>query len=113
ATGVVIKKFDTGVGGDNGMSAPMGLDTDRNGTLDYVYAGDRKGNLWKFDLTSDTVSTWNIAFTGQPLYTTRTGQAITGGLAFGRNPVDGRAFIFFGTGSFVTQADVNDATVQS
>jgi type IV pilus assembly protein PilY1 len=113
ATGAIIKKFDTGVGGDNGMSAPLGLDTDRNGTLDYVYAGDRKGNLWKFDVTGNTATTWNIAFTGQPLYTTRTGQAITGGLAFGRNPADGRAYIFFGTGSFVTQADVTDNTVQS
>ncbi|BCT94110.1 hypothetical protein LYSHEL_31370 [Lysobacter helvus] len=113
ATGAVIKKFDTGVGGDNGMSAPLGLDVDRSGTLDYIYAGDRKGNLWKFDVTGNTASSWNIAFTGQPLYTTRTGQAITGGLAFGRNPADGRGYIFFGTGSFVTQADVNDATVQS
>jgi hypothetical protein len=54
ATGAIIKKFDTGVGGDNGMSAPLGLDTDRSGTLDYVYAGDRKGNLWKFDVTGNT-----------------------------------------------------------
>src|SRR5207342_722142 len=39
-TGAVLKKLDTGVGGDNGLSEPRGRDVDGNGTVDVVYAGD-------------------------------------------------------------------------
>ena len=50
ATGELIKRIDTGVGNCNGLSSPIAIDIDANGTADYVYAGDLQGNLWKFDL---------------------------------------------------------------
>ena len=34
----------------NGLSSPTAIDADRDGKVDYVYAGDINGNLWKFDL---------------------------------------------------------------
>jgi len=113
ATGALIREIDTGVGGDNGLFAPRGRDLDGNGTVDVVYAGDLTGRLWKFDLTSDTASSWTLAFGGQPMFRTRDGQPVTGGLAVGRDPSDGRRWVFFGTGRFLSSDDVTDATVQS
>jgi len=69
----------TGVGNanDNGLAAPALVDLNGDGKTDVVYAGDNLGNLWKFDLTSDTDSEWKVAFsTGSmpsntPLFTAR------------------------------------------
>ena len=49
-----------GKGNGNGLSAPRILDLDGNGTADIVYAGDLKGNLWKFDLTATSDSNWGV-----------------------------------------------------
>jgi type IV pilus assembly protein PilY1 len=60
--GDVIKKIEAGIGPDNGLSSPIAVDVDFDGIVDFVYAGDLKGNLWKFDLTSDIVANWDVAF---------------------------------------------------
>jgi type IV pilus assembly protein PilY1 len=116
ATGAVIRKFDTGAGGDNGLSAPRGADTDGNGTLDYVYAGDLKGNVWKFDLHGNTATEWGIA-NDKAMFTAvdadGTAQPITAGLAIARDPATSRIWVFVGTGSFIASADVTDGDVQS
>ncbi len=49
-TGEVIKKLDTGAGGSNGLSTPSVVDVDNDNKVDYIYAGDLKGNMWKFDM---------------------------------------------------------------
>lgn len=48
----------------NGLSAPKPVDINSDGKTDVVYAGDLKGNLWKFDLTSSTPSVWSVATWG-------------------------------------------------
>ncbi|MFN4237038.1 MAG: pilus assembly protein [Vogesella sp.] len=45
-------------GGGNGLSDITPYDLDNNGTIDLVYAGDRLGNLWRFDLSAKTPSDW-------------------------------------------------------
>ena len=62
-TGAVIKKIDTGVAGNNGLSTPALVDINNDGKVDYAYAGDLLGNMWKFDLTSDDPDNWNVAYT--------------------------------------------------
>ncbi len=62
ATGELIKRIDTGVGNCNGMSSPIAIDIDANGTADYVYAGDLQGNLWKFDLFDTDAANWEVAY---------------------------------------------------
>jgi type IV pilus assembly protein PilY1 len=109
-TGTVLQQIDTGVTGDNALSDPRGWDNDGNGTVDYVYAGDLKGNLWKFDFTTGTGT---IAHSGQPMFTTATGQPISTGLALARDPATGKRWVFAGTGRFMTGTDVLDNTVQS
>jgi type IV pilus assembly protein PilY1 len=62
--GTVLKMIDTGVGGCNGLSSPTAVDVDQdqNYSVDYVYAGDLQGNLWKFDFTSSSFIDWDVAY---------------------------------------------------
>ena len=62
ATGELIKRIDTGVGNCNGLSSPIAIDIDSNGTADYVYAGDLQGNLWKFDFYDTDAANWEAAY---------------------------------------------------
>jgi type IV pilus assembly protein PilY1 len=55
----IVANSTTGQG--NGLSAPSILDIDGNGTADVVYAGDIKGNVWKFDLSHTTETNWGVA----------------------------------------------------
>lgn len=48
-TGLLIKKINTGNNTNNGLSTPAIIDVNDDGKVDYVYAGDLKGNMWKFD----------------------------------------------------------------
>lgn len=48
------KKMVAGVAA--GLSAPTPVDIDYDGKIDYVYAGDLKGNVWKFDVRSGVAS---------------------------------------------------------
>ncbi len=122
ATGNLIRKIDTGVAGDNGLATPGVFDSDNNGRIDTVYAGDLKGNVWKFDLSSTTPSIWNVAFTGLPMFkavdASNKAQPITSPISISRNtvPTDpnaGRTFIHFGTGSYFRTTDPNDTSAQT
>ncbi|HWT18965.1 MAG TPA: PilC/PilY family type IV pilus protein, partial [Variovorax sp.] len=48
-------------GTGNGLSAPQVVDRNGDGKVDYVYAGDLLGNLWKFDLSSGKSSDWKAS----------------------------------------------------
>jgi type IV pilus assembly protein PilY1 len=61
-TGDLLKRIDTGVTGCNGLSSPVLIDPDFDSRVDYIYAGDLQGNLWKFDLTSNDINDWGVAF---------------------------------------------------
>lgn len=61
-TGTLIRKIDTGAGGNNGLSTPALIDVDNDTRVDYVYAGDLQGNMWKFDLTDPDPQNWGVAF---------------------------------------------------
>lgn len=125
-TGALLSEIDTGVGSpvtddpnSNGLSAPVGWDADGNGTLDYVYAGDMLGNVWKFNLSSSTSTAWDAAGNRSLLFTaTYPGtpsqvQPITGGLTIALDPVTFKTWVLFGTGRFMTPGDVTSSNVQS
>jgi type IV pilus assembly protein PilY1 len=61
-TGALIKKFDTGVTGCNGLATPAVVDIDMDGKVDYAFAGDLKGNMWKFDLRGASVADWQFSY---------------------------------------------------
>lgn len=125
-TGALIKKIDTGAVGDNGLASPGVFDSDADGDIDYIYAGDLKGNVWKFDVTKSNDGLWDVAFktgtTPEPFFTaknaTDTVQPITAQITVTVNdvtgdPHNGKRFIHFGTGSYFRTADPNDLQIQS
>ena len=125
-TGALLSEIDTGVGSpvtddpnSNGLSAPVGWDADGNGTLDYVYAGDMLGNVWKFNLSSTTSTAWDagsnrtLLFTATYPGTPSQVQPITGGLTVALDPVTFKTWVLFGTGRFMTPGDVTSSNVQS
>lgn len=120
--GTVLKKIDTGAGDDNGLSTPAVVDDDGDGDVDWIYAGDLQGNVWKFDVRAPDPAGWRIAFGGQPLFIARDPegrrQPITAPLTVARDtapgdPNYGKRFIFFGTGSYLFTSDPTDRQVQS
>ena len=67
--------LSTGQAGSNGIAYTTPVDLDGDHITDYVYAGDLKGNVWRFDLTSTNPANWVVS--PGPLFTTLTGQPIT------------------------------------
>ena len=61
-TGGHIAKFDTKVTGCNGLATPAAVDVELDGYVDYVYAGDLKGNMWKFDLRGASTGDWTFGY---------------------------------------------------
>ena len=123
ATGALIQKIDTAVGGDNGMSSPS-VRLNAAGVAETVYAGDLKGNVWKFDISSTSPAAWRIptALGTGPLFVAKdsTGkvQPITAPIRFAVNTVAGDAnfgklFVHFGTGSDFQVTDPASTADQS
>lgn len=116
-TGTQLAKINTGATGSNGLSSPRAADLNGDGRVDYVYAGDLRGNVWKFDFTSNNPAAWNVAYSGAPLFVaTDSGgarQPITGGMALAREAAYGRVWITFGTGRLINIGDLTSNSVQS
>lgn len=89
----------------NGMMGMNWIDIDNNGTVDYVYGTDLKGNVWKFDLRSTDPNLWTSAFKSGavniPFYVARASNGavlpITTSPAFGF-PARGGVMVTFGGG---------------
>ena len=112
-TGAVIKEVATDNTTGNGLFAPTGIYAADGKTLVYAYAGDLQGNVWKFDLTSTSPSSWTSKKIFHAEKTAGTPQAITGGIASAIDPRTNKRWIFFGTGSYLTTADGNDSSTSS
>ena len=112
-TGALIKKIS--VTGGAGLSSPAGVDFGQDGILDYVYAGDMNGKLWRFDLTKDDPAQFSVAT--NPIFDAGVNQPITIRPAI--KPVtrfDGTSIgnlVVFGTGKLLTDADRSSTTTQS
>ncbi|MHB1398644.1 MAG: pilus assembly protein [Trichloromonadaceae bacterium] len=110
-TGKLLQTLDTGTGSavaPNGLSAPIPVDFDGDRITDAVYAGDLKGNLWKFDLGSSDPAEWKLALGGNPLFTARDSagrvQPVTARPEVGRHPQSG-VMVYFGTGKYFETGD--------
>jgi type IV pilus assembly protein PilY1 len=53
----------------NGIVEAGSLDVDLDHVIDYIYAGDLQGNVWRWDVTSSSPTTW-ISTTPFKLFTT-------------------------------------------
>lgn len=118
ATGTVKAKFDTGVGTDNGLATPGVFDANGDGLVDYIYAGDLKGNVWKFDVSSKTSSAWSRSKFFTAVDSSDIPQPITSQINVYVNYLRGdihagKRFLFFGTGAYFRKTDPDDKSVQT
>ena len=98
-------KVESGVGG---LSTPALLDIDFDGVVDIAYAGDRGGNMYRFDLRGEKPDNWMVTkiFTGSP------SKPITSAPAVSRRSAN-KYVVIFGTGSEIYQNDLVNKDIQS
>ncbi|HFB2814420.1 TPA: PilC family type IV pilus tip adhesin, partial [Neisseria gonorrhoeae] len=58
-SGSLIKKIEV-QGGKGGLSSPTLVDKDLDGIVDIAYAGDRGGNMYRFDLSDNDPNKWSV-----------------------------------------------------
>lgn len=116
-----VKTYDVGGAPNNGLSTPVLVDKDGDRIVDQVYAGDMKGNLWKFKFPSST-SQWDVAFktgsTPKPLFQAKDSsgnpQPITAPVEVGLAPSGATGLmVYFGTGQYFAVGDNTNITTQS
>ncbi|WP_172762833.1 PilC family type IV pilus tip adhesin, partial [Neisseria gonorrhoeae] len=101
--GTPIAKIEV-QGGKGGLSSPTLVDKDLDGTVDIAYAGDRGGNMYRFDLSSDKPSEWTVRTIFQGT------KPITSAPAVSR--LADKRVVIFGTGSDLSEQDVLDTEEQ-
>jgi type IV pilus assembly protein PilY1 len=129
--GTLLKKINTKQTSCNGLSSPSVIDINNDGRADYAYAGDLKGNLWKFDLTGDDPADWGVAYgtadSPKPLIQIP-GKPITSkpdvmrhceagvkveGTCTGDNKFLSGFMVIFGTGKYLDEIDRSSTDTQS
>ncbi|MBF1282207.1 MAG: pilus assembly protein PilC, partial [Neisseria sp.] len=93
--------------GKGGLSTPTLVDTDFDGIVDIAYAGDRYGNMFRFDLSGETPSKWSA----QMIFQGSGNQPITSAPAVSRRSKD-KYVVIFGTGSEIYQNELNNTNGQ-
>lgn len=119
ATGTVLRKIVADDGsanaelGYNGLGNITAVDTDGNGLVDTVYGGDLHGNVWKFNVSDDAETSWDVAYKdglnqNTPLFIARDSlgnrQPITGSFEIAVGPDTGY-MLYFGTGRYFVTGD--------
>lgn len=128
-TGALIKKISTETGANedptnqarpNGLATVAPVDLQDDGKVDYIYAGDLFGNMWKFNLSSSNTNQWKLDYRifgacEDMTCTPSKQQPITTRPTVIRHPNGLGQIVLFGTGKYleVEDAGVNDGGVQS
>ncbi|HGG9611335.1 TPA: PilC family type IV pilus tip adhesin, partial [Neisseria meningitidis] len=102
-TNNLIKKIEV-PGGKGGLSSPTLVDKDLDGIVDIAYAGDRGGNMYRFDLSSQDPKQWSARaiFKGD--------KPITSAPAISQ--LKDKRVVIFGTGSDLSEDDVLSTSEQ-
>ncbi|HFC0132181.1 TPA: pilus assembly/adherence protein PilC, partial [Neisseria gonorrhoeae] len=95
--GTPITKIDV-PGGKGGLSSPTLVDKDLDGIVDIAYAGDRGGNMYRFDLSDNDPNKWSVRTIFQGT------KPITSAPAVSR--LADKRVVIFGTGSDLSEDDV-------
>jgi len=128
-SGKLLRKLDTGMGTaedprgkqyPNGLSTPAVVDINGDAKVDYVFAGDLFGNLWKFDIRDDDHREWRIAhgtaadplplFSAHDPNDSTIAQPITSRPEITRGPRGVGMMVLFGSGKYL---ETTDATVDA
>ena len=128
-----IYELNTGYGTSNdptGQNRPDGIaevgsaDLDGDHVVDYLYAGDLFGNVWRFDVTDNLVSNWFVSQFGggsaTPLFSAKDGagnsQPITTritAIALPSSSGAPRLLLTFGTGKLLEVPDQTATSTQT
>ncbi|HGH6195290.1 TPA: PilC family type IV pilus tip adhesin, partial [Neisseria meningitidis] len=90
--------------GKGGLSSPTLVDKDLDGTVDIAYAGDRGGNMYRFDLSGDNPSSWTVRTIFQGTKPITSAPAIS--------QLKDKRVVIFGTGSDLSEDDVDNTDEQ-
>ncbi|MDO4777724.1 MAG: PilC/PilY family type IV pilus protein [Cardiobacteriaceae bacterium] len=105
--GKLIKKIPVG-GAEGALATPTLVDANLDGLVDFAYAGDQHGDLYRFDLRG-APGQWKVA----KLYDGRSSQPITAAPAVYKVDNKGEKYVVvFGTGSDIYDADRKDREQQ-
>jgi type IV pilus assembly protein PilY1 len=105
-------KIGTGTGSvttPNGLGEPFPADVNADGMVDFVYAGDQLGDLWKFDVRDATPASWTAATRRVKLFSAKDAannpQPITAKVEGTPHPTGQGYMIVFGTGKYLEPTD--------
>nr|MBG8994932.1 pilus assembly/adherence protein PilC [Neisseria meningitidis]MBG8996966.1 pilus assembly/adherence protein PilC [Neisseria meningitidis] len=103
SSGTLIKKIEV-PNSKGGLSSPTLVDKDLDGTVDIAYAGDRGGNMYRFDLSGNNPNSWTVRtiFEGN--------KPITSAPAISQ--LKDKRVVIFGTGSDLSEDDVLSTSEQ-
>ncbi|HHU0173820.1 TPA: PilC family type IV pilus tip adhesin, partial [Neisseria meningitidis] len=90
--------------GKGGLSSPTLVDKDLDGTVDIAYAGDRGGNMYRFDLSGQDPSQWTVRTIFQGTKPITSAPAIS--------QLKDKRVVIFGTGSDLSEEDVDKTDEQ-
>lgn len=112
----------------NGLASPNMIDTNADKVVDRIYAGDLEGNIWVFDVSSTTDTSWGVAYKSasapKPLFTAKnaagTVQPITSKPSVARHVSVANAtsnlpnlMVYFGTGQYIATGDTTSTATQT
>jgi type IV pilus assembly protein PilY1 len=109
SNGNVIADLATSVGSP---ATPSGLaqisafayDSNIDATVDYVYGGDLQGNVWRFDLSGATTSSWAVAQLATLVDGSSNPQPITTAPELAL--LHGHRMVYVGTGEYLGKSDI-------
>lgn len=91
--------------------------SDVDNTVDYVYGGDLYGNVWRFDLSGNSVTSWSVSKFTTLADAAGTPQPITAAPELAS--IAGVRMVFVGTGQYLGNSDIpgsvgaNSASIQT
>lgn len=119
----IVKTIPVGTAGTgNGLSTPTLVDSDGDRIIDRIYAGDLKGNVWRFDVDKTNYTQWDSEYksgsNAAPLFIAKNGsgntQPITSAIEVGLAPTGASGLmVYFGTGKYFETGDQSTVTVQT
>ena len=115
-------KLTAETGGSNGLGPVTAFDVDLDGVPDAIYAGDLKGNLWKFNVASTDQSKWSVGLGGSPLAiacsaspcSSSNRRPITSAPAVTWHPNDtSTTLVYFGSGQYLEKGDTQTSAIDA
>jgi type IV pilus assembly protein PilY1 len=125
--GRLLHKFDTQTGmtddprgqnQPNGITTLSAVDVNADSVIDYIYAPDLFGHVWKLDVKSHDTSDWGFAYgstaSPKPLFKTHRSadkpQSITTAIEVSMHPSRVGQMIYFGSGQYPKSGDTHQTT---